>query len=310
MTLRYTLRQLEYFVAVGEEGSIARASERVNVSSPSISAAVTQLEKEFGLPLFIRKHAQGLFLTQAGHQFMDQALRVLKEANALSRLGGQLSGSVQGQLRVGCLRTFAQLMVPGLRRVFEVNYPDVRIIQRELHQLEIFDQLLRARIDIALTYNLDIPGNIVFKSLIALPPYALFGASHPLAHRACVTIEDLCDHPMVLLDLPHSSDYFMSLFAGVDHRPRIVERTRDMAVVRSLVANGFGFSVANTFPLTAMSPDGRPMTFVPIENPPRMLELGLAMTEGTDNALVVRAFAEHCAGSIAAGQIAGMVPPG
>ena len=64
--LRFTLRQLEYFVAVGECGSIALASEKVNVSSPSISAAINQLEKEFGLPLFVRQHAQGLSLTLAG----------------------------------------------------------------------------------------------------------------------------------------------------------------------------------------------------------------------------------------------------
>ena len=60
MPSRFTLRQLEYFKAVGELGSIAQASEKVNVSSPSISAAINQLEQEFGLPLFVRQHAQGL----------------------------------------------------------------------------------------------------------------------------------------------------------------------------------------------------------------------------------------------------------
>ena len=48
--LRYTFRQLEYFVAVGETGSIARASERINVSSPSISSAISQLEAESTQP--------------------------------------------------------------------------------------------------------------------------------------------------------------------------------------------------------------------------------------------------------------------
>ena len=71
--LRYTLRQLEYFVAVGEAGSIALASEKVNVSSPSISAAITQLEQEFGLYLFVRQHAQGLSLTQAGRRMLGGA---------------------------------------------------------------------------------------------------------------------------------------------------------------------------------------------------------------------------------------------
>ena len=47
MPLRFTLRQLEYFVAVGECGSIAQAAERLNISSPSISTAISQVEAEF-----------------------------------------------------------------------------------------------------------------------------------------------------------------------------------------------------------------------------------------------------------------------
>ncbi|MEO0361306.1 MAG: LysR family transcriptional regulator, partial [Pseudomonadota bacterium] len=68
MAIRYTLRQLEYFVAVGEAGSIAQASERVSVSSPSISAAIGALEAEFGVQLFVRQHAQGLSLTPGGRR--------------------------------------------------------------------------------------------------------------------------------------------------------------------------------------------------------------------------------------------------
>ncbi|RUU06854.1 LysR family transcriptional regulator, partial [Mesorhizobium sp. M6A.T.Ca.TU.002.02.2.1] len=60
MPLRFTLRQLEYFVAVGEAGSIAKAAEQVNVSPPSISASIAQLETEFGVQLFVRKHSHGL----------------------------------------------------------------------------------------------------------------------------------------------------------------------------------------------------------------------------------------------------------
>jgi DNA-binding transcriptional LysR family regulator len=69
MPLRFTLRQLEYLVAVAECGSVALAAERCHVSSPSISAAISQLEQEFGLQLFVRRHAQGLSLTEGGRQF-------------------------------------------------------------------------------------------------------------------------------------------------------------------------------------------------------------------------------------------------
>ena len=62
--MRYTLRQIEYFVATAEAGSITLAAERIHVSPPSISAAISQLEAELGAQLFLRRHAQGLSLTR------------------------------------------------------------------------------------------------------------------------------------------------------------------------------------------------------------------------------------------------------
>lgn len=306
MPLRFTLRQLEYFVAVGEAGSIALAAERVNVSSPSISAAVSQMEKEFGLQLFVRKHAHGLSLTQAGRQFMEQARQVLREAAALNRLASEMLGNVQGPLAVGCLLTFAQLVVPSLRREFEARFPDVRVSQYERNQNELFDMLRRAKIDLALTYELSIPPDLRFVPLAELPPYALLAADHPLAGRASVTLKELEDHPMVLLDLPQSAEYFLSFFEEAGLRPQIAERTRDMAVMRSLVANGFGYSIANIRPLSDIAPDGRRLCFLPISDAGRPLRMGLVLADGAENVLTVEAFMAHCAEFISDQRIPGM----
>ena len=294
MTLRFTLRQLEYFVAVGECGSIAGASEKVNVTAPSISAALSQLQKEFGLPLFVRKHAQGLSLTQPGRQFMVHARKVLAEAQALNRLAGDISGSVQGPLAVGCLLTFAQRLVPALRRGFSKDYPHVQISQFELNQMEILEGLRRGEIDIALTYDMYLPQDLEFVPLRRLPPYAMLYESHPLAQQDTVGIEELAEYPMILLDLPVSSDYFMSFFRLRGLRPNIVERTRDMDVLRSLVANGFGYSIANIRPHEDLSPDGRQLRFVALEGPVNAMELGLIMPPSARNAAVVEAFSSHC----------------
>ncbi|MGB0505954.1 MAG: LysR substrate-binding domain-containing protein [Pikeienuella sp.] len=306
MPLRFTLRQLEYFVAVGEAGSIAQAADDVNVSSPSISSAVAQMEGEFGLQLFVRKHAHGLSLTQAGRLFLVQAKKVLAEAGTLNQLASEISGNVQGPLAVGCLLTFAQLMAPYLRREFEARYPDVHVSQLEEHQSELFDLLRRAKIDIALTYDLDIPADLAFLPLAELPPYALLAESHPLAHLPTVSAELLKDHPMVLLDLPHSADYFLSFFARCGFKPNIAERTRDMAVMRSLVANEFGYSIANIRPLTDTAPDGRKLRFVPITTEVRPLQMGLVTSEGAENVLTVKAFIDHCRQHVSAEKIPGM----
>jgi len=292
--LRFTLRQLEYFVAVGESGSIAVASEKVNVSSPSISAAISQLEDEFGLPLFARQHAKGLSLTLAGRQMMEKAKRVLSEAEAMVDLAGDISGKIQGPLAVGCMLTFAQVVLPSLRSSFERSFPDVRFRQYELDQVAIFTNLRRAEIDVALTYDLDVPSDLNFQELASLPPYAMFGENHPLAGERSVSIEQLAPHPMALLDLPFSADYFQSFFVKAGVKPQVKERTRDMAVLRSLVANGYGYSIANVRPLNARSPDGKPLHSVPIIGDVRPMKMGILTTPEAENVNVIRAFVQHC----------------
>ncbi|MGB7270265.1 MAG: LysR substrate-binding domain-containing protein [Albidovulum sp.] len=306
MALRFTLRQLEYFVAVGKCGSIALAAAKVNVSSPSISAAISQLEAEFGLQLFVRRHALGLSLTQAGRQFLERAERILAEATALNTLANDISGHVRGPLSIGCLLTFAQLMVPMLRRKFEERYREVQVRQHELDQHEIFAKLRGAEIDVALTYDLEIPPDLTFIPLVELPPFALLAQSHPLAEQSQVSVAELAKHPMVLLDLPNSRDYFLQLFAKINARPHIAERTRDMAVMRSLVANGFGYSIANVRPLSDLAPDGLKLCFVPLAGEVQPLRMGLAMAEGAQNVLTVRAFVDHCRALISADSVPGM----
>ena len=307
MAVRFTLRQLEYFVAVGEAGSIVEAAEIINVSSPSISAAIAQLEDEFGLALFVRKHARGLTLTQAGRQLMTQAVTLLKDAQKINQLARDIAGKVQGPLALGCLSTFAQLIVPHLRREFETANPKVQISQSEQNQRGLFAQLRAGKIDLALTYDLDIPHDLTFTPLAKLPPYALFSEDHPLAHQPVVSVQELCEHPMVLLDLPLSTDYFMSFFEQAGLKPIITERTRDMAVMRSLVANGFGYSILNFRPLNDHAPDGRKLRFVPLTGDVRPMELGLLTCARAGNVLTVQAFIAHCRAHITGRNIPGIM---
>ena len=111
MALQFTLRQLEYLVAVADCGSIALAAERVNVSSPSISTAISQLVTGSGLQLFIRRHAQGVSLTESGRQFTSLARDVLASAGQLRDRAADIAGKVAGRLGIGCLSTFAQARV-------------------------------------------------------------------------------------------------------------------------------------------------------------------------------------------------------
>jgi DNA-binding transcriptional LysR family regulator len=306
MALHFTIRQLEYFVAVGIHGSIVQAAEKMNVSSPSISTAITQLESEFGLQLFIRKHAHGLSLTQGGRQFLAQARCVLAEAEQLNAVAGNITGQVQGALNIGCLSTFAQLVLPQLRQKFEADFPQINIKQTELHQAAIFQQLRNTEIDVALTYDLEIPPDIAFTPMLELPPYAMLSVSHPLVGHTRLAPEELAQYPMILLDLPISSDYFLSFFIDAGLKPRIAERTGDMAVMRSLVANDYGFALANICAVSTNSPDGKSLRFVPLSGSLRSLQLGLAYSKNIGHSGTIQAFMEHCKQIISAEDVPGL----
>lgn len=290
--IRYTLRQLEYFVAVGAAGSITLAAGKVNVSSPSISAAIAQLETEFGTPLFVRQHAQGLSLTQTGRILFEQAQVVLSEAGNLIDLAGNISGEVRGPLSVGCMVSFAQVVLPAMRKKFVDCHDQVRFSQCELDAADLVSALRRAEIDVALTYDLLIPDDLKFVPLLSLPPFVMISETHALARREEISLEELRDEPLVLLDLPQSADYFLSFFSNTGVKPKIAERSRDMAVVRSLVANGFGYSIANVKPMNGLSPDGKPLSFLRLTGDLRPMKMGLLMPHGAETNIVVSAFVE------------------
>ena len=265
----------------------------ITTSSPSISAGVSQLEEELGVKLFVRYHAQGLTPTLAGRKLLDHAQMVLRQAAALRDLAGDLSGSVRGPLAVGCLSTIAQIVLPGLRRSFIQQYSEVRISQVETDQAELFSLLRQAKIDLALTYDLDLPADLHFFPITELPPLVAMSEGHALAHLPAVSIHEIAPHPMVLLDLPMSADYFLSFFTREGLRANIAERTRDMAVMRSLVANGFGYSIVNLRPLNDVAPDGKPMRFVPLTGQQRPMNLGLLMSDGAERTQLHKAFMTH-----------------
>ena len=294
MPLRFTLRQLEYFVAVGEAGSIAKAAEQVNVSPPSISASIAQLETEFGVQLFVRKHSHGLSLTAGGRVFLKEAARLLADADALHDVAGDIAEKVRGPLAIGCLLTFAQIILPALRRRFEESYPDVRVRQFERNQGQLLEMLQRGEIDAALTYDLELSQDMAFEPVMQLPAYVMLPPGHALTGRESIAPEELVDQPMVLLDLPFSREYFLSAFQQKGLRPYIAERTGDIAVMRSMVANGFGYGIANMRPLNTLSPDGKPLVFVPLGGDIRPLTMGIAMPNAEHRTQTVQAFIQHC----------------
>lgn len=305
MPLRFTFRQLEYLVAVGDAGTIALAAQRLNVSSPSISAAISQLEAEFGIQIFVRHHAQGLSLTPGGRRIFNESKRILVSAAGLSDMASEIIERPRGPISVGVLATLAPLLSASLRRSFEAVCPEADVSLHTGHQLDLLQMLGRAEVDVAVTYDLDIPKDIAFEALGELPPWVMLPEGHALTAKDSVALADLAVEPMVLLDLPMSRDYFLSLFQMADLRPNVAERTPDMSVARSLVANGFGFGLINARLRNDLAPDGTKLVFRPLSDDVRPMVLGLATKRADHRSGVVAAFFDHMRARLADGSLPG-----
>lgn len=310
MSLRITLRQLQYFVAAGEEASITVAAEKISISPPSISMAVSSLEREFGVQLFVRHHAQGLSLTFAGCALLEQAKKLLAQAESLSSAAFDLSDQVRGRLGVGCLVTLAPMILPELVHSFLQAHAMIETHLAEGDQEKLQQLILRAEIDCAVTYDLQLHPSMRFRPLVSLPPHVLVGEDHPLARRLSLTLQDLETEDFVLLDLPMSSDYFLSLFRAAEVEPRIRYRSTSLEVVRTMVANGHGYSLANALPRSNLALDGRRVVRIPLTGEHRPMTIGLLSLADVQKSKLFQAFEAHCCDMITADHIPGMVPPG
>ncbi len=292
--MRFTLKQLTYFAAAAEAGTVIGAAGKVRISPPSISSAIAQLEQVFGVQLFVRHHAQGLTLTPAGQSFLRAVKLFLQQAEELQQMAGDLSDRIAGPLSLGCLVTLAPMLLPDLCLGFETEHPAVTIDITEGHHQELIEKLRRAEISACLTYDLAVPDDVAFERLVTLHPHALLSASDPLCKRKALELAGIIGRPFILLDLPSSGDYFMSIFAKAGLKPNIRARSRSPDVVRSMVAEGHGYSIANVRPLNRFSLTGRELAYVPLAGDHAPSILGIATLRDLRPTRLIDAFIERC----------------
>lgn len=274
--MNFTLKQLRYFVIVAELNSVTKAARKVNVSQPSISAALAHLEAVFDTRLFVRHHARGLSMTPSGRKLVAQAKRLLAQAESLDQFGSELTHGLSGTLDMACLLTLAPVVLPSVFSTLKRDFPALKVKCHELHIRAILEGLRHGEFELAVTYDLNLEEDIAFSPIEAFPTYAIFPEDHHLAQKAKISLAQLADEPMVLLDLPHTRDYFQSIFLQRNIEPNIVYRTRSPTMVMGMVAAGFGFSLLNARPKTQQTLGGGAYKVVELNENFLPLKMGVA----------------------------------
>ncbi|MFI7610272.1 LysR family transcriptional regulator [Nonomuraea terrae] len=276
----FTLVQLRYFAAAAELGSMTSAARELMVSQSAVSTAVAQLEKELGVQLLLRHHARGLSLTAAGAAFLRELRGYLAHTEELAEAARSAGQVLIGRLTIGCFATLGPFELPRLLSACERDHPEIEVSVIEAEHATLKQALRAGRCELALMYGYDLDDDIESVRMGTAPAYALVAKDHPLARHGKVRLADLAGEPMVLLDLPHSRDYFEHLVASAGFTPDVRHRTTGFETVRALVANGLGWSVLNQKPASPTTYDGEEVAELEILDELEPLDVVLASMRG------------------------------
>jgi LysR family transcriptional regulator, low CO2-responsive transcriptional regulator len=143
-----TLNQLSSFLAVAREGSVSAAAEKLYVTQPSISAAVSSLSRELGVDLTERV-GRGIGLTAAGEAFLPYAADVLGLVQQGRQAAREASDVSMRSLSIVAVATAAEYVVPSLLRAFTALHPEIKLSLEVANRATLFDLVLEHRVDVA-----------------------------------------------------------------------------------------------------------------------------------------------------------------
>ncbi|MDO8184725.1 LysR family transcriptional regulator [Conexibacter sp. JD483] len=289
------LRQLACFVAAAESGTMTAAGERLRLSQSAVSLAVRALERRLGAQLLVRRSARQLLLTPAGARLLPAARELLAHADEVQRAGrAGPSGAIAGPLTVGCFRTIAPLLLPGLLQSFDALHPAVELDFLEGPVPELEAAMRDGRCDLAIADALAVSDEMERDSLFATHAYALFAADDPLAARTEIAVAELAERELILFDLPPSRELLLRILTDAGIEPRIRHRTSSHELVRGLVGRGLGYALLVSRPAHDLTHEGLPLAAVPLAGPVPEHEFALCWPRGARLTRQAAAFAEHC----------------
>lgn len=290
----FTLVQLRYFAAAAEHGSMTAAARELIVSQSAVSTAIAQLEKELGVQLLLRHHARGLSLTAAGRAFFTELNGFLAHSQELAESATNAGRSLAGELSVGFFDTLAPFLLPELVGNFKASHPGVHLTVVEGEHAAVKRSLRSGECEVAVMYDYALEEDLLPTRIGVAAPYVIVGRKHRLARRKRVRLSELADEPMVLLDLPYTAAYFLSLFVDLDLEAQVLHRSHGFETVRAMVASGYGFSLLNQRPANPDTYGGQGVVSLEISDELRPLDIVAVQMRDSRTTRKGEAFIQTC----------------
>lgn len=267
---------MRYFNTALAYGSIARAAEHLNIAASAVSAAIDQVEETFELTLVTRQRSRGITANASGRLVAQKFERLLEDYQSILVEGAELKQSLSGVLRVGYYAPVAPAFLPDIFATILPKDGNAVLHLQECDNDQAQDGLLNGDFDVILFVSDGARLSIDFDVLIEAAPYCLLPASHPLTGQGSVSMAEIAEQNLVVLDRPVAASYYQKLFQNFVATPKIAAFANSTEMVRSLVSQGLGCAVLNMKPLTEVSYTGDTLAIRPISDPLRPLTLSIA----------------------------------
>jgi LysR family hydrogen peroxide-inducible transcriptional activator len=276
----FTLRQLQYAVAVAETLSFRKAAERCCVSQPSLSAQLSQMEETLGVSLFERDRRRVL-ITAAGHELIERARLILRETDNFVELAHRSADPLAGTLRIGVLPTISPYLLPRLTAALRKPYPRLSVFWVEDKTESLVRGLERGTLEAALL-ALEADIGDVEREIIGTDPFVLATpAGHPLGARAAPTkASELKGASVLLLDDGHCFRDQALTYCSSAKANELEFRATSLSTLAQMVAGGMGVTL---LPELAVATEAKraDLSIRPFAQPAPKRTIGLVWRKGS-----------------------------
>ncbi len=197
-----TITQLQYLIAVAEHQNFTIAAEKSFVTQPTLSMQISKLEEELNVKIFDRG-TKPIKLTEVGTKIVEQASKVVIEAERMQDIVSIEKGFIGGPYRLGIISTVMPTLLPMFLSTFVKRYPKVNLIIRELTTDEILTGLREGKLDAAIAATPLETTDLIERPLYYEPFVGYLPEGHRLNDKAELKAEDLNLEEVLLLQDGH-----------------------------------------------------------------------------------------------------------
>jgi DNA-binding transcriptional LysR family regulator len=289
--MAFTLRQLQYFVAVAEQGSVSGAAHKLSISQPAVTEAIKDLETDLGVTLFDR-HSRGLNTTYKGHQFLRHAKTILAGVSDARRSFASETEETPGTLQLGVTSLVAGYVLSDILARYRRAYPGISVSAIEDNGDYLEHLLIGGELDVAVMVISNLRDRMALQAdILEVSPYRLWLPSgHRLSVQESISIADVSAEPLIMLTVDEIEEATVKLLGALGQKPHVAFRTRSVEAVRSLVATGAGVSLLPDLVYRPWSLEGDRIEYRDVSGALPVVQVGIVWRKGSQLSRAARDF--------------------